>query len=469
MPTITPVILCGGKGERIWPLSRQTYPKQFIDLIGDGSLFQQAATRLRDAAAPIVVTGDEYRFIVRQQLQEVGVSDADVIVEPEGRNTAPAILAAACHLASESPQSIILVMPSDHYITHVEAFETTMQKAASNLAKGQIACFGKTPKWPETGYGYIKLQDSESDITPVATFTEKPDFARAKSFLADGGYLWNSGIFMMRAVELLELAAEMQSAMLNAVQRAVLSSTKSLDFLHLNPVEWAKVEAQSFDCSFMENARGIGCMEFPGEWSDLGNWQALAREKEADSSGNILHGDAHQIGSANSLLWAEKDELVLTGIGLNNIMAIAMGDAVLVADRGRAQEVTAMVAKLRAEGAPQALSSKREYRPWGWYESIARGENFHVKILHVDPGGLLSLERHKYRSEHWVVVGGVATVVLEKEKLQLHVNENIYIQAGLKHRLCNDTDYDLKIIEIQTGSYIGEDDIERFSDRYGRI
>ena len=468
MPTITPVILCGGKGERIWPLSRQSHPKQFIELIGEGSLFQQAATRLRDVAAPIVITGNEYRFIVRQQLQEVGVGNANVIIEPDGRNTAPAILAAACHLASKSPQSVMVVMPSDHYIPDAEAFEAIVQKAVSNLAKGQIACFGIAPKWPETGYGYIKLREGNSFITPVETFTEKPDFARAKSFLTDGSYLWNSGIFMMRPVELLELAAEMQSDMLNAVQRAVSSATRDLDFLRLNPVEWAKVEAQSFDYSFMEKAKGIGCMAFQGEWSDLGDWQALAREKEADSSGNILHGNAHQIDSANSLFWAEKDEMVLTGIGLNNIMAIATGDAVLVADRGRAQEVKAMVAKLKVKGASQALSNERENRPWGWYETIARGKNFHVKILHVDPGGLLSLQRHKYRSEHWVVVSGVATVVLEEEKLQLHANENVYIHAGQKHRLCNDTDYDLKIIEVQTGSYFGEDDIERFSDHYSR-
>jgi mannose-1-phosphate guanylyltransferase/mannose-6-phosphate isomerase len=234
-------------------------------------------------------------------------------------------------------------------------------------------------------------------------------------------------------------------------------------------VEWAKVEAQSFDYSFMEKAKGIGCMAFPGEWSDLGDWQALAREKETDNAGNTLCGDAHQIDCANSLLWAEKDEQVLAGIGLNNVMAIAMGDAVLVADRGRAQEVKALVAKLRAEGAPQALSSEREHRPWGWYETIARGKNFHVKILHVDPGGLLSLQRHKYRSENWVVVSGVATVVLEEKKLQLYENENFYIPAGQKHRLSNDTDYDLEIIEVQTGSYFGEDDIERFSDLYSRI
>lgn len=469
MPKITPVILSGGGGERIWPLSRKSYPKQFLNLVGSGSPFQQAATRLGDASAPLVITGDEYRFIARQQLHEAGVGDANVIIEPEGRNTAPAILAAACHLAAESPESVMLVMPSDHHIPHAEEFAAIVAKAASLLSRGQIICFGITPEWPETGYGYIRLGDRENVVTPVRAFTEKPDLATAETFLADGGYLWNAGIFIMRAVELLELAAEIQPELLNAVQRAVFSSAKDLDFLRLDPVEWAKVEAQSFDYSFMEKASGIGCVVFDGTWSDLGDWQALAREKEADSSGNILHGDAHQIESVNSILWAEKEDLVLAGIGLHNVMAIAMGDAVLVADRGHAQDVKAMVTKLKAKATPQAVSRERENRPWGWFEIIARAETFQVKILHVDPGGRLSLQRHKHRSEHWVVVRGVATVVRGEEEVTLHANESIYIHVGDKHRLCNDTDDNLKIIEVQTGDYFDEDDIERFLDQYSRI
>jgi len=468
MPTITPVILCGGSGERLWPLSRKSYPKQFLDLIGEGSLFQQAATRLGHGAAPLVITGDDYRFIARQQLHEAGVDTAEVIIEPEGRNTAPAILAAACYLSSHDPASIMMVMPSDHYIPDAGAFAAMAEKAAANLGKGQIICFGITPDRPETGYGYIRIGDSGGEITPVEAFTEKPDAGTAEAFIEDGGYLWNAGIFMMRAGELLNIAADLQPEMLGAVRNAVANSTRDLDFLRLDPGAWGEVQSESFDYAFMEKAPLIGCMAFSGAWSDLGDWQAVAREHEADGAGNILHGAAHQIDSENTLLWAAKKSQVLTGIGLENIMAIAMGDAVMVADRARAQDVKAMVASLKDGGVDQAVSRERENRPWGWFETIARGESFHAKILHVDPGGRLSLQSHQYRSEHWVVVKGVATVVRGDEEFVLKANESIYIHVGEKHQLRNEGLGELEIIEVQTGSYFGEDDIVRYDDVYNR-
>jgi len=471
MPQITPVILCGGSGERLWPLSRKSYPKQFLDLIGEGSLFQQAATRL-GGVAPLVITGEDYRFIACQQLQEAGVGTAEVIIEPEGRNTAPAILAAACHLAWRDPQSIMLVMPSDHYIPDAGAFAAMAEKAAANLGKGQIICFGITPDRPETGYGYIRLGDGVYDsggaIMPVAAFTEKPDAETAEAFIEDGGYLWNAGIFMMRAGELLNIAAELQPEMLNAARRAVANSTKDLDFLRLDQAAWSEVPSESFDYAYMEKTPLIGCMAFSAAWSDLGDWQAVAREHEADDAGNILHGAAHQIDSENTLLWAAKENQVLTGIGLDNIMAVAMGDAVMVADRERAQDVKAMVAKLKAGGVDQSTRRERENRPWGWFETIARGETFHAKILHVNPGGRLSLQSHQHRSEHWVVVKGVATVVRGDEEFLLQANESIYIHVGEKHQLRNEGADELEIIEVQTGSYFGEDDIVRYGDDYGR-
>jgi len=467
MPQIIPVILCGGSGERLWPLSRKSYPKQFLDLIGEGSLFQQAATRL-GGVAPLVITGNDYRFIARQQLHEAGIDTAEVIIEPEGRNTAPAILAAACHLASHDPASIMMVMPSDHYIPDAKAFAAMAEAAATHLGKGQIICFGITPDRPETGYGYIRLGDGGGAITPVAAFTEKPDAGTAEAFIEDGGYLWNAGIFMMRAGELLDLAAKLQPEMLEAVRRAVANSTRDLDFLRLDPAAWADVPAESFDYAFMEKAPLIGCMAFSGAWSDLGDWQAVAREQGADGAGNILHGAAHQIDSENTLLWAEKDGQVLTGIGLKNVMAVVMGDAVMVADRARAQEVKAMVTKLKDGGVDQATRRERENRPWGWFETIAKGETFHAKILHVDPGGRLSLQSHRHRSEHWVVVKGVATVVRGDEEFVLQANESIYIHVGEKHQLRNEGSVELEIIEVQTGSYFGEDDIVRYDDAYGR-
>ena len=382
MPTITSVILCGGSGERLWPLSRKSYPKQFLNLIGDGSLFQQAAKRL-GTAATLVITGDDYRFIARQQLNEVGVGTAEVIIEPEGRNTAPAILAAACHVASVDPQSIMIVMPSDHYIPDAKAFAAMAETAAMNLGKGQIICFGITPDRPETGYGYIRLADGVYDrgeaIMPVAAFTEKPDAGTAEAFIEDGGYLWNAGIFMMRAGELLNIAADLQPEMLEATRHAVANSAKDLDFLRLDTAAWSEVKSESFDYAFMEKGPLIGCMVFSGAWSDLGDWQAVALEQEADCAGNILLGAAHQTDSKNSLIWAAKESQVVTGIGLDNIMAVAMGDAVMVADRARAQDVKAMVAKLKDDGVNQAVSQERENRPWGWFETIARGESFHAK------------------------------------------------------------------------------------------
>lgn len=468
MLTITPVILCGGSGERLWPLSRKSYPKQFIDIIGDGSLFQQAATRLKDAHAPLVITGDDYRFIVRQQLHEAGVSNALVVIEPEGKNTAPAILAAACHLAANDAQAIMMVIPSDHYIPDAKAFAAMVEDTATHLGKGQIICFGIKPDRPETGYGYIRLGDGDGAITPVEAFTEKPDANTAEAFIENGGYLWNAGIFMMRAGELLGLAADLQPQMLNAVSDAASNASQDLDFLRLDPAAWADVPSESFDYAFMEKAQGIGCMAFSGAWSDLGDWQAVAREQEADSAGNILHGAAHQIDSENSLLWAAKESQVLTGIGLQNIMAVAMGDAVLLADRSRAQDVKAMVAALKESGVDQATSRERENRHWGWFETIARSKHFHAKILHVDPGGRLSLQSHQHRSEHWVVVKGVATVVRGGEEFVLQSNESIYIHVGDKHQLRNEGAGVLEIIEVQTGSYFGEDDIVRYEDLYLR-
>lgn len=469
MPQITPVILCGGSGERLWPLSRKSYPKQFLNLIGEGSLFQQAATRLKDTSAPLVITGNSYRFIVRQQLLEAEVSDAHFMIEPEAKNTAPAILAAAFHLAANDREAIMLVMPSDHYIPDANAFAAMAEDAAKHLSNGQIICFGITPDRPETGYGYIRLGDENGAILAVEAFTEKPDAETAEAFIEVGGYLWNAGIFMMRAGALLDVAAELQPQMLNAVSDAVNNSSQDLDFFRLDPEAWGKVQSESFDYAFMEKAQGIGCVAFSGAWSDLGDWRAVACEQEMDDAGNILHGAAHQIDSTNTVLWAAKDGQVLTGIGLENIMAVAMGDAVLVADRSQAQYVKAMVTALKDSGVDQAVSTVREYRPWGWFETIAKGKTFLVKILHVDPSGRLSLQSHKHRSEHWVVVKGEATVVNGEQEFKLQSNESTYIHAGAKHQLRNDRKEELEIIEVQTGSYFGEDDIIRYDDFYGRI
>lgn len=468
MTKVTPVILSGGSGERLWPLSRKRYPKQFHNLIGKGSLFQQAVTRVTQETSPLIITGVDYRFIVHQQLLEVGIDNAEVIIEPEGKNTGPAIIAAACHLASNEPNAIMLVMPSDHYIPDAQAFAQMVEEGANNLRKGQIICFGVTPVRPETGYGYIRIDDGDGPVKPVLAFKEKPDKETALAFIRDGDHLWNAGIFMMRAGELLDIAAELQPQMLDAVRKAITTATKDLDFLRLNPATWSVITAEGFDYAFMEKAKIIGCIPFNGKWSDLGDWQAIGDLYNADEQGNILHGPAYQIESKNTLLWGATEGQVLTGIGLENIMVVSMGDAVLVAERTRSQEVKAIVSALKNKGISQAEMNERGNRPWGWFKTIAKNESFHIKILNVYAGKSLSLQSHKYRSEHWVVVKGVATVVRGEHEFRLQYNESTYIHAGDRHQLRNDSKEELEVIEVQTGSYFGEDDILRYKDLYGR-
>lgn len=468
MTKVTPVILCGGGGERLWPLSRKSYPKQFLNLIGEGSLFQQAVTRISGEIPPLVITTNDYRFIVSQQLLEVGVCNAEVMIEPESKNTGPAILAAACHIAKNDPNAIMLVMPSDHHIPDIQAFTDMVMEGASHLPDGQIICFGVTPDRPETGYGYIQIGCEDGPMKPALSFTEKPDTKTAMAFIKDGNYLWNAGIFMMRAGEFLDIAMKLQPRMNEVAKNAVANMSKDLDFLRLDPLSWADMPTESFDYAFMEKTTMSGCIAFNGKWSDLGDWQAISNLHNADEHGNILRGSAHQIKSKNTLLWAAKEGQALTGIGLDNIMAISMGDAVLVADRTRSQEVKTLVSELRDKGITQAQQRERENRPWGWFETLLKNESFHAKILHVYTGGRLSLQSHKHRSEHWVVVKGEASVVLDEREFKLQSNESTYIQAGIHHQLRNDSEEELEIIEIQTGSYFGEDDIVRYQDSYGR-
>ena len=466
---IFPVILCGGSGERLWPLSRKSYPKQFLELVGDGSLFQQSATRITcETSNSIIVTNDDYRFIVRQQLQEVGIEEADVIIEPEGKNTAPAILVAAMHVASRDPSGVMVVMPSDHYIPDQDAFTSMVQDAAENIQEDQIICLGVHPSRPETGYGYIKVSDAKKQIIDVEQFVEKPNQELAEKYLSDGKYLWNAGIFIVRASELIELADKLQPEMMQQTRASYVSAKNDLDFIRLDPKQWGKINGDSFDYAFMEKSRGIGCMSFKGDWSDLGDWNAVAREKDTDTSGNNLIGNAHQIDSKNSLLWSDSDDQILTGIGLDNIIAVAMSDTVLIADKSKSQEVKSIIKTLKSSDQRQASDHLFEYRPWGYFKTILRGENFRVKIINVLPGGKLSLQSHKHRSENWVVIKGKATVLHNDKIAKLSSNDSVFIQAGEKHMLENMGTEELAIIEVQTGEYLEEDDIIRYEDIYGR-
>ncbi len=466
---IFPVILCGGSGERLWPLSRKSYPKQFLELVGDGSLFQQSATRITcEASDPIIVTNDDYRFIVRQQLQEVGIEGADVIIEPEGKNTAPAILVAALHVASRDPSGVMVVMPSDHYIPNQDAFTSMVQGVAENIQDGQIICLGVQPSRPETGYGYVKVNNTGDQISVVEQFVEKPTLELAKKYLSEGSYLWNAGIFIVRVGELLKLADELQPDIMRATKAAYDNSSNDLDFIRLDLKQWEKIEGDSFDYAFMEKASSIGCISFEGSWSDLGDWNAVARENDTDSFGNNLIGNSHQIDSKDSLLWSDSDDQVLMGIGLENIIAVAMSDAVLVADKSKSQEIKSIIKTLKNRNQRQASDHSFEQRPWGYFKTIIKDKNFHVKIIKVLPGGKLSLQSHKHRSENWVVISGKATVFNNNNIYELNANESTFIGSGNKHMLENKKSENLIIVEIQTGDYFGEDDIVRYRDDYNR-
>ena len=324
----------------------------------------------------MIVTNNDYRFIVRRQLQEVGIEEADVIIEPEGKNTAPAILVAALQVATRDPSGVMVVMPSDHYIPDQEAFTSMVQDAGKNIQDDQIICLGVQPSRPETGYGYIKVKDTENQIIEVEKFVEKPSPELAEKYLSDGSYLWNAGIFIVRASELIELAGNMQPEMMRATKETYENSKNDLDFIRLNPEPWGKIDGNSFDYALMEKAGNIGCISFRGNWSGLGDFNAMSREKATDTSGNSLIGNAHQIDSKDSLLWSDSDDQVLTGIGLENIIAVAMNDAVFVADKSKSQEVKSIIKPLKNSGQKQASDHLFEHRPWGYFRTISRGENF---------------------------------------------------------------------------------------------
>ena len=465
---IIPIILCGGDGQRLWPLSRSSFPKQFHQLIGEHTLFQQSVLRLTSPQKPVIVTGEKYRFVVRQQLQAIDQDDADVIIEPSKRNTAPSILVAACHINDYNPHGIMLIMPSDHYIPNSASLNETIKRASTEIESGQIICFGIKPDRPETGYGYIDTKNEDGFIKRVNQFIEKPVKETAEKFLQSENFLWNAGIFMVRAGDLLEIAQNLEPEMYDAVKTSYSNSKRDLDFIRLNASSWNALESQSFDYAFMEKSNNIGCIPYSDSWSDLGDWNAIAQEYGSDPDGNIVHGNAHLIDCENSMLWANNSDQVLTGIGLNNIVAVAMEDAVLVSDRNDAQSIKSMVEKLKSQNIPQATERQQDNRPWGWYKTISHGDNFKVKILNVYPGEALSLQSHQYRSEHWVVVSGVATVIRNDQEFTVHENESVYIHANDKHQLRNETNKKLIIIEVQTGQSFDEDDIVRYHDKYAR-
>jgi mannose-1-phosphate guanylyltransferase/mannose-6-phosphate isomerase len=471
---IHPILLCGGSGTRLWPLSRKSYPKQFAKLMGDESLFQASARRLSGDgfAAPVIVTGDPFRFIVTEQLAQVEQAAMGILIEPEGRNTAPAILAAALWIAKTDPGALMLVAPSDHVIPDTDAFAATVQAAVPRAQSGDLVTFGITPTRPETGYGYLELAtgaDAGAD-TPqtLARFVEKPDADRATKMLAAGNSLWNAGIFLFTADAIIAAYETHAPALLKAVTDALNKADPDLGFTRLDPAAWAKADDISVDYAIMEKADNLAVMPFGAGWSDLGGWDAVWMESGPDAQGNVCSDNATAIDCTDTLLRSETDGLQLVGIGLDNIVAIAMGDAVLVADKSKAQRVKEAVDALKAKGSSQAIQLPRDYRPWGWYESLVIGGRFQVKRIVVNPGASLSLQSHHHRSEHWIVVEGTAKITVDDTVQLISENQSVYIPLGAVHRMENPGKVPMVLIEVQTGSYLGEDDIIRYEDVYAR-
>ncbi len=471
---ITPVLLCGGSGTRLWPLSRKSYPKQFVPLVGETTLFQASSQRLSGAGygPPLVLTNSDFRFIVTEQLQEVGIDPGAILIEPTGRNTAPAVLAAALWLEQSDPEGLMLVAPSDHVVPDPAAFRAAVQAGEAAARAGQMVTFGITPTHAETGYGYLELTEDPGTGAPqpqaLKRFVEKPNAETAAQMLASGRYLWNAGIFLFSVKTIVAAFRAHAPDLIAPVAAAVEQGRTDLGFLRLDPAAWDSVADISIDYAVMERADNLCVVPFAAGWSDLGGWDAVWRESEPDARGVVTSANATAIDCDTSLLRSEDAGLQVVGIGLKDIIAVAMPDAVLVADASRAQDVKQAVSALTSKAARQATSFPKDHRPWGWFESLVIGERFQVKRIHVHPGAALSLQSHHHRSEHWIVVEGTARVTVDDTEHLLSENQSVYIPLGALHRLENPGKVAVVLIEVQTGSYLGEDDIIRYEDLYAR-
>lgn len=477
MNTVYPVILCGGSGTRLWPLSRKSYPKQFVPLIGETSLLQDCADRMTGPAdAPyaksLILTNEAFRFIVPEQLAAIGIDPGPILIEPEGRNTAPAILAAALHLADTDPDAVMLVAPSDHVMPDKSAFHQAVARGVQVIeARKDLVTFGITPDRPETGYGYLKLSHAPDESgMPISLkrFVEKPDLDSAKAMLADGSYLWNSGIFLFGVRDIIAAFEQHAPALLDPVKRSVADAKTDLGFLRLDPKAWATVDDISIDYAVMEKAGNLSVVPYSAGWSDVGSWSAVQELSHPDANGVATTGDVTTIDCHNVLVRSESPSQEVVAMGLENVIAVAMPDAVLVASMDKAQDVKQAVAALKTKGAKQAELLPVDHRPWGWFESLVIGERFQVKRIHVHPGASLSLQSHHHRSEHWIVVEGTAKVTIDDDVRLVSENQSVYIPLGAVHRMENPGKVPMVLIEVQTGTYLGEDDIIRYEDIYAR-
>ncbi|MGX1997427.1 mannose-1-phosphate guanylyltransferase/mannose-6-phosphate isomerase [Xanthomonas axonopodis pv. cassiae] len=466
MSDVLPIILSGGSGTRLWPLSRESYPKQFLPLVGDKSMLQSTWLRAAPVAghAPIVVANEEHRFMAAEQLQQLGVKPSAILLEPKGRNTAPAIAVAALEATRDGADPLLLVLPSDHVIQNEAAFQAAVTLAATAAEQGKLVTFGIKPTAPETGYGYIKA-GAGTGASAVERFVEKPDLATAQSYLASGEYYWNSGMFLFRASRYLEELRKFHPAIADACQKAWENGKRDADFTRLDKDAFAASPSDSIDYAVMEKTADAVVVPLDAGWNDVGSWSSLLDVSSQDAQGNAHHGDVIQLDCQNTYAYGSR---LIAMVGLEDVVVVETPDAVLVGHRDRIQEVKDVVSHIKTAGRSEATWHRKVYRPWGAYDSIDMGQRHQVKRITVKPGAVLSLQMHHHRAEHWIVVSGTAEVTRGEEVLLLTENQSTYIPLGVTHRLRNPGKLPLELIEVQSGSYLGEDDIVRFEDTYGR-
>jgi len=476
-PQLVPVVLSGGSGTRLWPVSREKHPKQLQPLLGGESLLQNTLRRLEGLplGTPIIVSNQEYRFITAEQLRQLGLVDWTLLLEPAGRNTAPALTAAALYAMRDGADPVLLATPADHHVRNAEAFREAVLRGLPEAERGAVVTFGIVPDRPETGYGYIEARagTDRSAVRVLAAFAEKPNLATAQEYLTGGHHLWNSGIFMLRASVWLKAIGHFAPEILAACRKAVDAAHDDGDFVRLDAAAFAASPADSIDYAVMEKLPAAKELDIPSRvipldvgWSDVGAWDALWQAIDRDADDNAVKGDVWLEDSHGNLVIAEHG--LVACIGCEDMVVVETADAVLIAPKARTQEVKRIVSRLKAAGRSEADLHRKVHRPWGWYDSIDSGERFQVKRIVVGPGATLSLQMHHHRAEHWVVVRGTAKVTRGDETILLGENESTYIPLGVKHRLENPGQIPLEIIEVQSGSYLGEDDIVRFEDNYGR-
>ncbi|KAF1704168.1 mannose-1-phosphate guanylyltransferase/mannose-6-phosphate isomerase [Pseudoxanthomonas kaohsiungensis] len=466
MNDLLPVILSGGSGTRLWPLSRESYPKQFLPLTGELTMLQATWHRVAPIAgrAPLVVANEEHRFVAAEQLQQVGAKPQAIVLEPVGRNTAPAIAIAALEATRDGDDAILLVLPSDHVINDESAFQHAVKQALPAAAAGKLVTFGIVPAGPETGYGYIKAA-AGGEVRAVERFVEKPDLATAEGYVASGEYFWNSGMFLFKASRYLAELQKFNPTILEASRHAWEQAKRDSDFVRLDKAAFAAVPSDSIDYAVMEKTADAALVPLDAGWSDVGSWTALREVSPQDAQGNAHHGDVIAIDCRNTYAYGER---LIALVGLDDVIVVETADAVLVGKGERMQEVKEVVARIKRDKRSEATWHRKVYRPWGAYDSIDNGDRFQVKRISVKPGATLSLQMHHHRAEHWIVVSGTAEVTRGEEVILLTENQSTYIPLGVTHRLKNPGKLPLELIEVQSGSYLGEDDIVRFEDTYGR-